>query len=44
MYTAQMTEFLNAIAEGRPPSPDGEDGVVVMQVVDEAVRSSGAFE
>ena len=40
MYTAQMTEFLDAIAEGRQPRPSGEDGRVVMQVVEEAYRSA----
>lgn len=40
MYSAQMTEFLDAIAEGRQPRPSGEDGRVVMQVVDEAYRSA----
>ncbi len=41
MYTAQMSEFLAAIGEGRDPSPSGDDGVVVMRVVDEARRSAG---
>jgi predicted dehydrogenase len=41
MYTAQMREFLDAIAGGRPPHPTGEDGRVVMQVVEEAYRSAG---
>ena len=36
MFTAQMAAFLDAIAEGRPPSPSGEDGRAVMQVVDAA--------
>jgi predicted dehydrogenase len=40
MYTAQMAEFLDAIAEGRQPRPSGEDGRVVMQVVEEAYRSA----
>ncbi|MGZ4430186.1 MAG: Gfo/Idh/MocA family protein [Gaiellales bacterium] len=38
MYSAQMTEFLDAVAEGRQPRPSGEDGRVVMRVVDEAYR------
>jgi predicted dehydrogenase len=42
MYTSQMNEFLDAIIEGRPPSPTGEDGLIVMQVLDEAYRSAGA--
>ena len=41
MYDAQMAEFVDAILEGRPPRPDGPDGRVVMQVVDEAYRSAG---
>jgi predicted dehydrogenase len=40
MYTAQMAEFLDAIVEGRQPRPSGEDGRVVMQVVEEAYRSA----
>lgn len=40
MYTAQMAEFLDAIAESRQPRPSGEDGKVVMQVVEEAYRSA----
>jgi predicted dehydrogenase len=39
MYTAQMKEFLDAIAEGRPPRPSGRDGRVVMEVVEQAYRS-----
>jgi len=40
MYSAQMAEFLNAIADGRQPSPSGEDGRIVMQVVESAYRSA----
>ena len=40
MYSAQMREFLGAIEDGRQPRPDGQDGRVVMQVVDEAYRSA----
>ena len=40
MYSAQMAEFLDAIAAGRQPRPSGEDGRVVMQVVEEAYRSA----
>ena len=36
MFTAQMTAFLDAVADNRPPSPSGEDGRAVMQVVDAA--------
>ena len=41
MYTAQMGEFLGAIAEGRPPRPSGEDGRVVMRIVEDAYASAG---
>ena len=41
MYTAQVAEFLDAIAEGRQPRPSGEDGRIVMQVVEDAYRSAG---
>jgi len=40
MYTEQMREFLGAIEEGRPPHPSGEDGRVVMQVVEQAYSSA----
>ena len=41
MYSAQVAEFLNAIDERRAPRPSGEDGRVVMQVVEDAYRSAG---
>jgi len=41
MYSAQMAEFLGAIEEGRPPGPDGRDGRVIMQVVEQAYASAG---
>ncbi len=41
MYSNQVREFLDAIVQGRPPRPSGEDGRVVMQVVEEAYRSAG---
>ena len=40
MYSAQVAEFLDAIAEGRQPRPSGEDGRVVMRVVEDAYRSA----
>jgi predicted dehydrogenase len=43
MYSAQMAEFLDAAGEGRQPRPNGEDGLVVMRVVDEAYRSSASL-
>ena len=42
MYTAQMAEFLGGLADGRQPRPSGEDGRVVMQIVEEAERSAGS--
>jgi predicted dehydrogenase len=41
MYTAQMREFFDAIHEQRQPRPSGEDGRIVVGVVDEAYRSAG---
>lgn len=41
MYTAQMSEFLDAVAEDRQPSPGGEDGRIVLQVVQDAYASAG---
>ncbi len=40
MFTAQVREFLDAMAEGRQPRPSGADGRVVMQVVEDAYRSA----
>ena len=40
MYSAQVAEFIDAIATGRSPRPDGEDGAVVMSIVDQAYRSA----
>jgi predicted dehydrogenase len=39
MYTNQVREFLDAIAEGRQPIPSGRDGRVVIDIVEEAYRS-----
>jgi predicted dehydrogenase len=41
MYSAQVAEFLDAIGEGRAPRPSGEDGRIVMQVVEQAYNSAG---
>jgi predicted dehydrogenase len=41
MYSAQVSEFLDAIRERRQPRPTGEDGRVVMQVVQDAYLSAG---
>ncbi|MEO8292625.1 MAG: Gfo/Idh/MocA family oxidoreductase [Actinomycetota bacterium] len=40
MYTAQVREFLDSIAEGREPRPNGEDGRIVLQVVERAYASA----
>jgi predicted dehydrogenase len=40
MYAAQIAEFLGSIGEGRRPRPSGEDGRVVLQVVEEALGSA----
>jgi predicted dehydrogenase len=43
MYTAQMREFLGAIEDGRQPLPSGEDGRVVVEIVEAAYASAGAL-
>jgi len=40
MYSNQMNEFLDAIVMGRRPRPSGEDGRVVMRIVEDAYRSA----
>jgi predicted dehydrogenase len=40
MYSAQVGEFLDAVAQGRRPSPSGDDGRIVMQVVERAYASA----
>ena len=42
MYSAQMAAFLDGVAAGTPPRPNGEDGRVVMQIVEDAYRSSAS--
>jgi predicted dehydrogenase len=41
MYSAQLAEFVEAVAAGRQPRPSGEDGRVVVQVVEQAYASAG---
>jgi predicted dehydrogenase len=41
MYSTQMAEFVDAAVAGRQPHPSGEDGAVVMRIVEEAHRSAG---
>jgi predicted dehydrogenase len=40
MYSAQLAEFVEAVAAGRQPRPSGEDGRVVVQVVERAYVSA----
>jgi len=39
-WAAELTEFVNAIGEDRPPSVTGEDGVRVLEVLDAAFESA----
>jgi predicted dehydrogenase len=40
MYSAQLAELVEAVAAGRQPRPSGEDGRVVVQVVEQAYASA----
>ena len=40
MYTAQMREFLAALEEGRQPTPSGQDGRAVIEIVEAAYSSA----
>jgi predicted dehydrogenase len=40
MYSAQMAEFIDAVEAGRKPRPDGDDGAVVMSIVEQAQLSA----
>jgi predicted dehydrogenase len=42
MFSAQLAEFVDAVAGGRQPRPSGEDGRVVVQVVEQAYASAAA--
>jgi predicted dehydrogenase len=42
MFSAQLAEFVDAVAGGRQPRPSGEDGRVVVQVVEQAYASGGS--
>ena len=42
MYSAQLAELVEAVAAGRQPRPGGEDGRVVLEVVDRAYASTGS--
>jgi predicted dehydrogenase len=42
MYSAQLAEFVEAIAAGRQPRPGGEDGRVVVRVVEQAYASAAS--
>lgn len=39
-WGAEISEFIDAIEQGRDPSPSGEDGVRVLQVTDAIFRSA----
>jgi predicted dehydrogenase len=40
MYSAQLAEFVDAITTGRQPRPGGEDGRVVVGIVEQAYASA----
>jgi predicted dehydrogenase len=40
MYSAQLAEFVDAVTAGRQPHPSGEDGRVVVQIVEQAYASA----
>ena len=40
MFSAQLAEFVDAVAAGHQPRPSGEDGRVVVQVVEQAYTSA----
>ena len=40
MYSAQLAEFVDAVSSGRQPRPSGEDGRVVVRVVERAYASA----
>jgi predicted dehydrogenase len=42
MFSAQLAELVDAVAAGRQPRPSGEDGRVVVQVVEQAYASAAA--
>jgi predicted dehydrogenase len=44
MYTAQMLAFLGGIEAGRAPRPTGEDGRVVIEIVEQAYDSAASLE
>jgi predicted dehydrogenase len=39
MYSAQMAEFVDAVAQGRPARPNGDDGREIVRIVQAAYRS-----
>ncbi len=42
MFSAQMAELVEALAAGRQPRPGGEDGRVVLEVVEQAYASAAS--
>jgi predicted dehydrogenase len=43
MFSAQLAELVDAVAAGRQPRPSGEDGRVVVQVVEQAYAAAGGL-
>ncbi len=41
MYSRQIAEFIEAVIQGRRPQPSGEEGRVVMRIVEDAYRDAG---
>jgi predicted dehydrogenase len=42
MYSAQLAEFVEAVTAGRQPRPSGEDGRVVVEIVERAYAAAGS--
>jgi predicted dehydrogenase len=42
MYSAQLAEFVEAVTAGRQPRPSGEDGRVVVEIVEQAYAAAGS--
>jgi len=40
MYDRQMDAFLRSILQGKPPQPDGEHGIRIMEILDACYRSA----
>lgn len=42
MYSAQLAEFVEGFTAGRQPRPSGEDGRVVVEIVERAYAAAGS--